>query len=538
VTRGYLHVVADVRGTGGSQGTFGLFDPIQAQDGVTLVRWAAALPHANGKVGLLGLSYLGINQFFTAAAIGPDSPLKAIFPIVAANDPYRDAAFQGGLVNFEFGPAFLGYTAALNIANPLIEHRREPAALPGTLPGHVAGIASFQAASVASITGGGELAYDEGYWQERNPGRLLDRIVANDVAAFLVGGWRDLFQRGAPLNYSGLQNAAAGRPVWAPMTSGQPVSGRYQLLMGPWYHVNPGAGLDIDRIELAWFDTWLKGEATGIADTATPFHAYDMGAKRWVDTARYPFESADPTTLYLGDGGTLTTQPPTATAGADPIAFTPISNPCRASSDQWGAGGLAVFAESGGWESPCSAGSPLATQTGPGTLQYTSQPLPEASTVAGPIGVTLFATSTRPETEWVAELEDVDPGGTARPLTSGALLGSFRALDPVRTWTAPDGKPIRPYHLSTRAAATPVVPGEMTRYDIEVFPTLATVAAGHRLRLTLTTADTPHLMAPAPRFVDLLGGVYQVARHAGAASFVEIPLAPAAALSQPCGVCR
>ena len=56
--------------------------------------------------------------------------------------------------------------------------------------------------------------------------------------------------------------------------------------------------------------------------------------------------------------------------------------------------------------------------------------------------------------------------------------------------------------------------------------------------LTLTTADTPHLMAPAPRFVDLLGGVYQVARHAGAASFVEIPLAPAGALTQPCGICR
>ena len=158
--------------------------------------------------------------------------------------------------------------------------------------------------------------------------------------------------------------------------------------------------------------------------------------------------------------------------------------------------------------------------------------------MAGPIGVTLFATSTRPETEWVADLEDVGPDGTARPLAQGALLGSFRTLDPVRTWTAPDGKPIRPYHVSTRAAATPVVPGEMTRYDIEVFPTMATLPAGHRLRLTLTTADTPHLMAPGPRLLDLLGGVYSVARHAGAASFVEIPLAPAGALAQPCGICR
>ena len=538
VTRGYLHVVADVRGTGGSQGSWGLFDPIQTQDGVTLVRWAAALPHANGQVGMLGPSYLGINQFFIAAAIGPGSPLKALFPIVAGHDLYRDTVSQGGLVESEFGPLYLGYTAALNTTNPVIEHRREPGALPGTLAAHPSGLASVQAAALTGIALGGDMAYDEAYWQDRNPGNLLDRIVANGMAVFLVGGWYDLFQRGEPLNFAGLQNAAAGRPMWAPMTADQPVSGRYQLLMGPWYHINAGHGLDLDRIELAWFDHWLKGEATGVADTATPFHTYDVGAKQWIDTARYPFELAAPTTLYLGGAGNLTAEAPTATTGADPLVFTPISNPCRASSDQWAAGLSAVPAESGGGKSPCSSGSPLATQAGPGTLQYTSEPLAEPSTVAGPIGVTIFATSTRPETAWVAALEDVDPSGTARPLTQGALLGSFRALDPVRTWTAPDGKPIRPYHPSTRAAATPVVPGEMTRYDIEVFPTLATLPAGHRLRLTLTTADTPHLMAPAPRFVDLLGGVYQVARHAGAASFMEIPLAPAGALAQPCGLCR
>src|SRR3954451_15628813 len=41
VERGYIDVVADVRGAGDSQGSWGLFDPIQAQDGVELVKWAA-----------------------------------------------------------------------------------------------------------------------------------------------------------------------------------------------------------------------------------------------------------------------------------------------------------------------------------------------------------------------------------------------------------------------------------------------------------------------------------------------------------------
>ena len=44
VQRGYIDVVADVRGAGDSHGSWGLFDPIQAQDGAELVHWAAKLP--------------------------------------------------------------------------------------------------------------------------------------------------------------------------------------------------------------------------------------------------------------------------------------------------------------------------------------------------------------------------------------------------------------------------------------------------------------------------------------------------------------
>src|SRR5205085_1977996 len=74
VRHGYVNVVADVRGTGSSDGDFSLFGPREMQDGVELVRWAAGLPGTTGKVGLAGSSYLGLNQVFTAALIGRDSP--------------------------------------------------------------------------------------------------------------------------------------------------------------------------------------------------------------------------------------------------------------------------------------------------------------------------------------------------------------------------------------------------------------------------------------------------------------------------------
>jgi len=71
IERGYIDVVADVRGTGDSGGQFGFFDPAQQQDGATLVRWSAKLAHSDGKVGLYGASYLGINQLLTVGRLGP-----------------------------------------------------------------------------------------------------------------------------------------------------------------------------------------------------------------------------------------------------------------------------------------------------------------------------------------------------------------------------------------------------------------------------------------------------------------------------------
>src|SRR3984957_20072524 len=96
IKRGYIEVMVDVRGCGVSGGSFEMFGARQAQDGVELVDWASKLPNANGRVGMFGVSYLAINQLFTAAAIGPDSPLKAIFPVMSARDFYRDAAAMGG----------------------------------------------------------------------------------------------------------------------------------------------------------------------------------------------------------------------------------------------------------------------------------------------------------------------------------------------------------------------------------------------------------------------------------------------------------
>jgi putative CocE/NonD family hydrolase len=538
VERGYIDVSVDVRGTGNSQGTFDLMAPQQIQDGVALVHWAAGLPHANGTVGLHGASYLGINQLLTAGTIGKNSPLKAIFPLVAASDVYRDTAFMGGIPDAEFDVVYYaGILPLVNLLNPVVALLANPAQLlygVRVLLQHLTNTVDANVLFLAETYLGGPNSYDNAYWQAKNPQNVLADVVANGIPAYLVGGEHDIFQRGAPLNYAGLQNAWAGRPVTAPMLPDQPVTGRYQLLVGDYTHLQVAIDASALRdLQLRWFDTWLKGADTGMGETPTPLHYYDIGTGHYVQTGSYPIVGATPTTYYF-DGtrsgsapsrndGTLTSTQPTESSGADTVLWAPLGpSICDRSTDQWVMGAISLLASFAPKPVPCLDDDRLA-QTGPTALTYTTEALSEPATIAGPISASLYAAATTTQTQWVVNVQDVAPDGTSKPLTQGALLGSARALDESRTWTV-DGKTVMPYHPHTAAAERPVVPGAVTKYEVEVFPTYATIAPGHRIRVTISTNDFPHLLPTPQHLLSLLGGVYRVQRTAAHPSSITLPL--------------
>jgi len=120
----------------------------------------------------------------------------------------------------------------------------------------------------------------------------------------------------------------------------------------------------------------------------------------------------------------------------------------------------------------------------------------------------------------------VAPDGTSVELTAGAQLGSLRAVDEDRSWPGgPDGW-LLPFHPTTKASQKPVIPGEVTRYDIEIRPLFATLAPGHRLRITIGTGDFPHLLPPLQTGGNLLGGLYDVEHNAAALSWLDLPVIP------------
>jgi putative CocE/NonD family hydrolase len=526
IRRGYIEVMVDVRGTGASDGCFEMFGDRQTQDGVELVEWAARLPNGNGRVGMFGLSYLAINQLFTAAAVGPDSPLKAIFPQMAACDFYRDAAAMGGVPHLRTVRAYGALYRLLNIVNPALEFLTR-GGHPRPRSGGFAAVRQrgrdqkgyFQPL-VADAMAGGDTAYDGPFWDALRPETVVASIAANGVAVLLVGGWHDAFQRGEPLNYAALQNAFAGRPHGVQMQPGQPVSDRVRLLMGPWYHVSDFDGLHLNALQLRWFDLWLKDEAEA-AISSPPFTFQPIGSPRWFHAHDYPPAAATPTRWYLSAPGRLSDDcPPQHTvATLDYVSRGPIAG---RSLEQWSLGMSSYLTGQRGRRIRYDIDNRRLQRD---ALTYTTAPFAAPRVIAGRITLTVHAAATTTETLWVAHLDDVAPDGASRPLTQGALLGSHRALDPDRTWYLGDGTVLRPHHVSTRSAVRPVVPGEVTRYDVEVFPTAALIDSGHRLRLTLTTYDFPHLVPAKPARRALLGGRYHVHQGGPTPSHIVIPLA-------------
>lgn len=386
---------------------------------------------------------------------------------------------------------------------------------------------TYYVPTAANVETGGSLDGDSNYWLDRSPATYLSKVVADKVPAFLVGGWYDLFQHGEPLNYLQLQNLYFHRALNAPLKPGEPVTGRYQLLMGPWYHLTAGNGLNLDQIELEWFDTWLKSETTGMGSTSTPLHFNVLGTSNYVDTAAWPPEPSTATTLFMNSGGTLATTP--SAPGTSSIAFTGASAACDRQTSQWmmGADNLAG-------SDPCT-NYDNDTQAGPGAITFTTAPMATNTVLAGPLNVSVDATDTATDAEWIANIEEVQPNGLSVPITAGALLGSFRTVDSSKSLTGQPGRLLLAWHPYAQSSAQPVTPGALTRYNIEVFPTFALIPKGDQLRLTLSTSDTPHLMPDAGQFANLVGGVYSL--QLGADSYMEAILAPATKFTTPCLVC-
>jgi len=496
VERGYVYVLADVRGTGSSQGQWDSFGSREQRDGLELANWAAsrARPWSNGRLGLWGASYMAINQFFTAAQ--HPRGLKAIFPIVPAGDVYRDVVASGGQIDAGFIPLWLGLVASTGLVPPASIATAPDAALL-TLLQHAAGAGGFQAPEVASMLLGDDAAYDGPFYRLRSPLSVVDKV---DVPTFVVGGEYDIFQRGEPMLYQRLR--ANGVPS--------------RLLVGPWTHLQAASGPDLsgsglgslDELALRWFDHYVRGDDGQRLSAIKPVTYRELGSDSWRTDSGWLGSDVHARALRLG----TTLAPTGAAAQAGVVAPVPVSGLCSRSALQWTAG----IAQVPG----CVDDNRVNDATG---ASYQTVPLTKPLHLLGPMNARLYVSTTGTDGLLAVAVEDVAPDGSITRLTAGWQTLRHRAETSARS-VRRDGEVLQPWHPYTRAAEQAVTPGKVMRVDTEIFPTGAEIAAGHRLRITISSYDAPHLLPNVTQLARGAAGVVTLHDDAAHPSRLIVPV--------------
>jgi putative CocE/NonD family hydrolase len=296
--RGYVVILQDVRGRNASDGDWYPFK-FESADGYDSVEWAAALPYSNGKVGMIGGSYVGATQMLAAVAAPPH--LVGIYPTVNASDYHAHWAYQGGAFEQLLAQA---WSSALSLNG--LERRTGKSALPSHWdmmkapsdyplldPGSAAGLAGYYFDWIAHP------AYDD-YWRQWSIEEHYGQIR---VPVLQLGGWYDIFQDGTLRNYVGIKQKGGSEAA----RSGQ------RLVMIPGGHAGfgrkvgdvdfgPDAQLDTWEYGLRWFDHLMKGVDNGI-DREKPVRIFVMGRNVWRDEDAWPLARAKSTRYFLHSGG-------------------------------------------------------------------------------------------------------------------------------------------------------------------------------------------------------------------------------------------
>jgi len=444
---GYACIRVDIRGSGESEGV--LKDEYLQQeldDGLDVIHWIAQQPWCDGNVGMMGISWGGFNGLQLAALRPP--ALKAIITLCSTDDRYADDIHHmGGCLlgdNLSWASVMFAYTSLA--PDPALVGERWRDMWMERLEGSGLWIEKWL-----------EHQRRDEYWQH---GSICEDYSAIQCPVFAISGWADGYSNAV---FRLLNNLEAPR----------------RGLIGPWSHRYPHLGVPGPAIgflqeALRWWDYWLKGIDTGVADepmlrvwmqdSVPPTTKYDHRPGRWVAEADWPssrivdryWQLAPARLIGASDNEGPGTKEETSVSVQSPLT-------------------VGLFA--GKW---CSYGSApdLAhdqREEDGGSIVFESAPLEAPLEILGAPVAELEVSADRPVAMIAARLSDVRPNDEATRVTYGLLNLT---------------------HRDTSETPTPLEPGKRYRVRLRLNEIAQGFPAGHRLRLSLSTSYWPIAWPP------------------------------------------
>jgi uncharacterized protein len=426
VPDGYICVRVDSRGCGRSPGYVNHFSERETRDFYNCIEWAGTQGWCNGKVGLSGVSYFGINQWQVAGLNPPHLAAMCIWE--GAADWYRDMTHHGGVLSTFWAN---WYDMQVKTVQYGLGERGPRSRATGALVCGDENLSDAQLAANRCQFGDDILAHplDDEYHQVRSA--QWDKITVPFLSAGNWGG-QGLHLRG---NTEAFMRAASPSK-WLEMHG-----------LEHWTHFYTDYGIAIQK---RFFGHFLKDERNGwdrepaVRLQVRHVHGFEERAE-----TSWPIERTRWTRMYLQASGQALVEGAPSDAGTvtfdaqgDGVTF--MSAPLHETTEITG---------------------PIAAR-----LRVSS------STTDADLFLVLRV--------FTADLREVTFAGAIDPHTpvaQGWLRASHRELDPELSLE------YRPYH--THRKVQKLTPGKPADLDIELWPTSIVVPAGCRLALSVRGKD-------------------------------------------------
>lgn len=446
---GYAAVRVDLRGSGDSDGLL-LDEYLQQEldDGLEVLRWLAAQPWCDGRIGLYGISWGGFNGLQLAALRPPE--LRAVVTVASTDDRYADDVHHMGGCLLGDNLSWASTMFAFNSLPP------DP-----TVVGERWRALWLERLEHCTPWLEGWLRHQrrDDYWRH---GSVCEDFSAIRAPVLAVSGWADGYSNAVFRLLQGLEAPCHG-------------------LVGPWSHTyphlgTPGPAIGFLQECLRWWDRWLKDADNGVdrepalrawmQDSVPPTSSYPERPGRWVAEAAWPSPKVHSEPWRLGSDGRLL---PPGTAAEEGVAE--ITSP------------LVVGLFAGKW---CSyaAGPDLAhdqRQEDGGALVFDGPRLEQPLEILGAPVLELEVAADRPQAMIAVRLSDVGTDDAATRVSYGLLNLS---------------------HRESSAEPEPVEPGHFYRVRVRLNDVAQHFPAGHRLRVAVSTNYWP-LAWPSPEPVRL-----------------------------------
>jgi hypothetical protein len=428
--RGYHVLFQSTRGTFGSGGDLlpGHHEPEDAAD---TVAWLRTQTWFDGRLGVIGVSYLGYAAW--CLALDPPPELRAAVVTMAPHDMFEAGYGRGPYQVYDLlmWSNVLAHQERLGTLRTIhftttAERRLRPAL--SRLPISATG---------DDIGGRGAPWYrewiahpdaDDPYWAFTRITPALDRITAPTL---LIGGFFDFFADQTIAQYQRLRDRGVATA----------------LTMGPWTHLSIDPSVTIPDT-LAWLDHHLAGD--GPPPRRHPVRVWQSGPNLWRGLRDWP-PASTPRSWHLRVGARLSTEPPTdAERGSatrfryDPLDPTPS------------VGGRMMAASAGSRDNTdLEARADVRT--------FTTPPLEHPVEVFGKPVADLCVSADNPHGDLFVRVCDVDPKGVSRNIS-----------DEIRR-LPPDG----------------LEPGAVRQVRLELTDIAHTFRAGHRIRVQISGGAHP-----------------------------------------------